>query len=103
MPSTYSNPETRHNSSVSANGKRTAIIVVLVVGVLGMLVIAHVLWKRRVNRGVRTGNVQNGGRERRVNDKDVEVGVIREPLPVYRKEMGKGEKRVWSAAGGEAG
>jgi len=35
-----------------------------------------------------------GSAKRTKEDKDLEVGVIQEPLPVYRKELKEDEKRL---------
>lgn len=78
---------------------RTGIIVSVVVGTLAILIIGYVLLKRHMNRGVKAGTIQGRpsyGDDRRITmvDKELEVGFIQEPLPVYAKDPREDEKRM---------
>jgi Mg2+/citrate symporter len=95
MPSTRPYPSNRPNLKMTAENVRTGIIVSVVAGVVAIVLLAYVVLKRRMNRGVKIGtrinsrcNVRDAGNGK--IDGDLEVGVIREPLPVYRQEPGAG-------------
>ncbi|KAG9193194.1 hypothetical protein G6011_03229 [Alternaria panax] len=102
MPSTRPRP----TQEPTKESTRTAIIVGLIIGLLGIMVLASVLYQRRLRRGAKAGAMvgewevgrqEGGGRTRRrgnLEEKNLEVGVIQEPLPVYTKEAAGGEKRL---------
>jgi len=46
-----------------------------------------------MKRGVKVGT-RIGSAQRTKEDKDLEVGVIQEPLPVYQKELKEDETRL---------
>lgn len=90
MPSSRKSP--RPTSSRSAT--RTGIIVGVIVGVLALLIIAYILIARRRRQGVKAGTKIGVQLARTKQDKDLEVGVIQEPVPVYQKELRQDEKRL---------
>ncbi|KAF2851867.1 hypothetical protein T440DRAFT_46234 [Plenodomus tracheiphilus IPT5] len=104
MPTTR--PRPTNTPTPSRESLRTAIIVSVVIGTLAVCVLVCMLWSRRVRRSAKIGtrqggcgsDMQNEGRiqrrQREVEDKNLEVGVVREPLPVYRREVGWDEKSV---------
>lgn len=72
---------------------RTGIIVAVVVGTLGTLILAYVVFRWRRNKGIKAGSVKgvvDVDEERRREDKDLETGVVKEALPVYMKDAGEG-------------
>lgn len=77
---------------------RTGIIVSVVVCAVAILVLGYVVLRRRINRGVKEGKIRRRCEDEdpRVEmvDKELEVGVVREPLPVYVKDVELGEKSV---------
>jgi hypothetical protein len=98
-------PSTRPNRTQTPTHEsiRTAIIVILIIGVLGLLILAYLSHQRRLRRNVKEGtrpgtiaHLAQLGAERREGDveKGLEVGVVQEPLPVYQKEPMKDEKRL---------
>ncbi|KAF2022744.1 hypothetical protein EK21DRAFT_119441 [Setomelanomma holmii] len=99
MPSTRPRPFDRPSRGTSAESIRTGIIVSVVVGALAVIVLANILWSRRAQRGVMRG--MNVGARHNVNqepsgtqDKELEIGIIVEPLPVYRKEPPNDEVKL---------
>lgn len=93
MPTTPSHP-----IEMSSERIRTGIIVSVVVCVVAVLVLGYVVLRRRINRGVKEGKIRRRCEDKdpRVEmvDKEVEMGVVREPLPVYVKDVEGGEKSV---------
>jgi len=102
MPTTRPRP----TQTPSKESIRTAIIVGLIISLLGVIVLTYLLYQRRLRRDVKAGKVigkrEVGGSEwqgrarRRINDEQegLEVGVVREPLPVYTRDVERGEKRL---------
>jgi hypothetical protein len=99
MPSTHLTSQPHSTPSATRERVRTGIIVSVVVGTLAVLILAYVLVKRRMNRGIRAGMVvgkksyseEEAGR-RAKGDAGLETGVVEEPLPVYMKnESGREE------------
>lgn len=102
MPTTRPRP----TQAPSKESIRTAIIVGLIISLLGVIVLTYLLYQRRLRRNVKAGKVigkrEVGGAEwqnrarRMINDeqKGLEVGVVREPLPVYTRYVERGEKRL---------
>jgi len=96
----------RPTQTPSKESIRTAIIVGLIISLLGVIVLTYLLYQRRLRRNVKAGKAigkrEVGGWEwenrarRRINDeqKGLEVGVVRDPLPVYTKDVERGEKRL---------
>lgn len=100
MPSTStSTSTTRQRPTSSPEATRTGIIVGVIVGVLALFIIAYILINRRRKQGVKAGTKIGAHVPRVKQDKDLEVGVIQEPVPVYRKELRGDERRL--AVGGE--
>ncbi|KAH7071407.1 hypothetical protein BKA63DRAFT_568542 [Paraphoma chrysanthemicola] len=99
MPSTRPRPSDGPSHKMSAESVRTGIIVGVVIGVLALLILAYVLYSRRRNRGVKVGTM-TGSRQSKFceargrEEKELEIGVIQEPLPVYQKEPLKDETRL---------
>jgi len=102
MPTTRPRP----TQAPSEESIRTAIIVGLIISLLGVIVLTYLLYQRRLRRNVKAGKLigkrevgesewQNRAR-RMINDeqKGLEVGVVREPLPVYTRDVEGGEKRL---------
>jgi H+/gluconate symporter-like permease len=98
-------PSTRPNRTQKPTHEsiRTAIIVGLIIGVIGLLILAYLSYQRRLRRnvkeGTRPGTIAHmaqlrGERGERDVEKGLEVGVVQEPLPVYRKEPMEDEKRL---------
>ena len=87
----------RYWSRPTNNSLRAAIIVGVLIGVLGIAAIVMFLWerirKRGVKRGFRTNNQMATPRAQTppYHDKDssLELGVVHEPLPVYKKHAGE--------------
>lgn len=84
---------------MSAESIRTAIIVSVVIGVLAIVALVGVLWNRRVRRSAKAGRrldsrLHDVGMRDRRDDKDMETGVIQEPLPVYHTEPMEDERRL---------
>lgn len=77
---------------------RTGIIVSVVVGTFAALILAYVVLRWRRNKGVKAGSIAgrhaDERRGRGQDDKDLETGVIQEPLPVYAKDAGEDERRI---------
>jgi H+/gluconate symporter-like permease len=97
MPSTGPRP----TQKPTKESIRTAIIVGLVISLLGVILLAYVIYQRRLRRHVKAGAVigrWTGGRmtrrTRRHEERAMEIGVIREPLPVYARDVKGGEKRL---------
>ncbi|KAH3950476.1 hypothetical protein HBH64_222720 [Parastagonospora nodorum] len=99
MPTTQ--PHT--NPQITPERLRTGIIVSVVVCAIAILALGYVMLRRRINRGVKEGKIRRrcDDEDPRVEmvDKEVEMGVVREPLPVYVKDVRGGEKSV--GVGGE--
>lgn len=82
---------------------RTAIIVGVVIGVLAMLALVNILWNRWMKRSAKAGT-QTGSRSSavdseanntsQVEDKQLEIGVVQEAPPVYKKEPMEDERRL---------
>jgi hypothetical protein len=83
---------------------RTGIIVSVVVASLAMLILGYVLLKRRINRGVKEGKIRcrDDDEDPRIKmvDKELETGVVQEPLPVYAQSPREDEKRMMAAEDG---
>jgi H+/gluconate symporter-like permease len=98
MPSTRPKP----SSTPFHESIRTAIIVGVIIGVLGLLILTYHLYQQRLRQTVKTGTwfgsipdtclLQREKKERDDFEKGLEKGVIPKPLPVYRakpmKELG---------------
>jgi hypothetical protein len=107
MPTTRPRPSDQSLPKLSAESIRTGIVVSAVVGVLATIITAYVIMKQRLKRGVKAGTridrLRNVGDVRREKeDRDLEVGIIREPLPVYQKEQMEIEPKWVGATRGEA-
>lgn len=92
MPATHPRPSDQPRPKASAESKRTAIIAGVFIGTLAILVLVGLLWRRRINQGAKAGTrirmqMQSTELQRQRVDKDIEMGVIHEPLPVYQKEL----------------
>lgn len=81
---------------MSKESIRTAIIVSSVIGVLAILALTCLYWSRRIKRSAKAGmRIENSSLAvSGAVDKHLEVGVIQEPLPVYKKEPMKDERRL---------
>jgi hypothetical protein len=84
---------------------RTGIIVSVVIVTLSLLILGYVLLKRRMNRGVKEGKIRNRAHDDedpriKMVDKELETGVISEPLPVYKESPREDEKRMMAAEDG---
>ncbi|KAH6111871.1 hypothetical protein HBI64_217250 [Parastagonospora nodorum] len=99
MPTTQ--PHT--NPQITPERLRTGIIVSVVVCAIAILALGYIVLRRRINRGVKEGKIRRrcDDEDPRVEmvDKEVEMGVVREPLPVYVKDVMGDEKSV--GVGGE--
>lgn len=103
MPSTRLHSKTK----ISAESTRTAIIVSVVIGVFATIALVGLLWSRRIRRSARVGSrIGSQGRGadlgyQRRDYKDMETGVIQEPLPVYQKARPEDERRLVITEGHE--
>jgi hypothetical protein len=95
MPSTHLTSPSRSTPSATRERVRTGIIVSVVVGTLAILILAYVLVKRRMNRGIKAGMlvgkksyVEEEAGRRGKDDVGLEIGIVEEPLPVYVKDEG---------------
>lgn len=97
------------SNHISAPSARTAIIVSILISSIGLIVLGCVFWQRRINRSAKPGT-KIGSSSRQIldseawpqqqsKDKDLETGVVQEPVPVYRKEVGDGEKVLDTSVG----
>ncbi|CAO2647415.1 Nn.00g083370.m01.CDS01 [Neocucurbitaria sp. VM-36] len=92
-------PSTRPNRPLpkpSQERTRTAIIVSVVIGTLAVLALILFLRSRRMRRSAKAGTAiettsASWDLQQR-QDKEMEVGVVQEPLPVYRREVGEDER-----------
>ncbi|KAL5117462.1 hypothetical protein ACEQ8H_004627 [Pleosporales sp. CAS-2024a] len=78
---------------------RTGIIVSIVIGTIAILILVFVLLKRRRNRGIKQGKIRRRSIDaqdprRIIVDKDLEIGIVSEPLPVYAKEAKENESVI---------
>jgi hypothetical protein len=84
---------------------RTGIIVSVVVGTLAILILGYVLLKRRINRGIKEGKIRPrcDDEDPRVMmvDKELETGIVQEPLPIYAKDPRDDEKTMATAERGD--
>lgn len=102
MPSTRPRPSDRPYNKMSKESVRTAIIVGVIVGVLSIICFVIFLWTRRMKQNAKAGtrNKESSGGHLEPNqplqrqDKDLEIGVIQEPLPVYQTEPMEDERRL---------
>ncbi|KAH7413628.1 hypothetical protein DE146DRAFT_749832 [Phaeosphaeria sp. MPI-PUGE-AT-0046c] len=85
MPSTSPRPP----QQMTPERIRSGIIVSVVVGTLATLILAYVVLRWRRNRGIKAGSVEgrHANGRRREDEKDLEVGVIQEPVPAYTKDL----------------
>jgi hypothetical protein len=95
MPSTHLTSPSHSTPSATRERVRTGIIVSVVVGTLAILILAYVLVKRRMNRGIKAGMlvgkksyVEEEAGRRGKDDVGLEIGIVEEPLPVYVKDEG---------------
>lgn len=71
-----------------------AIIVGVLIGILGIIVVALILWDRARRHGAKKGYQTNSfptasssaSLSQQIKDSQLETGVIHEPLPVYQRE-----------------
>jgi hypothetical protein len=98
MPSTRPQP----TQKPTKESIRTAIVVGLIIGLLGIIVLTSLLYQRGLRRSTKAdtfigrseigrGKSEQCARRRSDVEKGFEVGVIQEPLPVYTKEIERGE------------
>lgn len=91
MPSTQPRTSDRPSFQMTPERVRTAIIVSGIVGSLAILILGYLLLKRRMNRGVKAGRLDrhyDDDPRIKMIDKELETGVIQEPLPVYAEPKG---------------
>jgi hypothetical protein len=105
MPSTQPRTTDRPGFQMTPERVRTGIIVSVVIATLSLLILGYVLLKRRMNRGVKEGKIRNRAHDDedpriKMVDKELETGVISEPLPVYKESPREDEKRMMAAEDG---
>ena len=94
MPATQPQRSTESWRRPTSSSTRTAIIVGVLIGVLGIIAVILILWDRKRRRGAKKGYQTNSllttsssaSLSKQTKDSQLETGVIHEPLPVYQKE-----------------
>lgn len=102
MPATHSEASDHPWRRPTNNSTHAAIIVGVLIGVLGLVAMSLFLWDRRRRWGVKEGfrvkpqstMIRSGSPLWQGKLSQLEVGVVREPLPVYQKEPSEGERRI---------
>ncbi|KAF1848016.1 uncharacterized protein K460DRAFT_67051 [Cucurbitaria berberidis CBS 394.84] len=106
MPATRPRPSDQPQPKMTKENVRTAIIVSVIIGTLAVIVLTLFIWSRRIRRSAKAGTSTSSHiegqdvtyRPLQRHDKELEVGVIQEPLPVYHREPMEDERRLAIAA-----
>jgi hypothetical protein len=89
-------PRPHPNLTLTPENMRTGVIVSVVISVVAVSILVYVAVTQVLKRGVKAGTWRA---ERRREDVGLEVGVVREVLPAYCREVRAGEKVLISAGG----
>lgn len=109
MPATYSQLPDRAWYHPKKDSTHAAIIVGVVIGMLGIIAILLFLWDRSQRHGLREGfrtkprlaMPQTRGPSKREKYLQLEVGMVREPLPIYQRDSDADEGIAWVEVAGD--